>query len=393
MKQTGKTLARRSTFAAHLCLTLVLSVLPWANAISTAVAQNANGYAIAALPFRYDEAIRQSRDLITTFCQEQNVPGVSVAVAVEGEIVWSEGFGYADLENRVPVWPSTKFRIGSISKPLTAAAVAQLYEQGRLDLDAPVQRYVPSYPENGYIITTRQLAGHLAGIRHYRGAEFLSTKHYNSVLEGLTIFQNDSLLFPPGTKYSYSSYGWNLISAVVEGASGQDFLSYMRDNVFQPLGMRNTVADHVDSLIWHRTRFYTHDGNGRILNAPFVDNSYKWAGGGFLSTSEDLVRFGSAHLGGEFLKPETVELLFTSQRTNSGEETGYGIGWQVREDKQGRRFVGHSGGSVGGTSILLLRPDTKIVVAVLANISPKPTLRLREKALQIAQWFENLNGP
>ncbi len=386
MKET----LRRWSLPARIVIAIAFSAASWGTGVPVATGQtaDANAYALAAEPTGYEEAIRKSRDLISALRQEEKAPGVSVAVAVDGDIVWSEGFGYADLENRVPVWPSTKFRVGSISKPLTAAAVARLYEQGRLDLDAPVQRYVPSFPDKGYVITTRQLAGHLAGIRHYRGTEFLSRKHYNSVLEGLTIFENDSLLFPPGTKFSYSSYGWNLISAVVEGASGQDFLSYMREHVFRPLRMRDTVPDHVDSLIWHRTRFYTADGNGRVLNAPFVDNSYKWAGGGFLSTAEDLVRFASAHLRGDFLKPETVRMLFTSQRTNSGEETGYGIGWMVGKDKRGRKIVGHSGGSVGGTSYLLLIPEAKIAVAVLVNLSPRPTLRLREKALQIAAWFE-----
>src|SRR5206468_1685051 len=135
-----------------------------------------------------------------------------------------------------------------------AAAVALLYEQGKLDLDAPVQRYVPAFPTKPYPITTRELAGHLAGIRHYRGDEFRLNRHFDTVVEGLSIFEDDSLLFPPGTKFSYSSYGWNLISAVVEGASGETFLRYISDHVFRPLGMTRTAPDRVDSLIPHRTQ-------------------------------------------------------------------------------------------------------------------------------------------
>src|SRR6266404_4420741 len=161
----------------------------------------------------------------------RGIPGLAIAVAVDGRIVYSEGFGFADLEERVPVWPTTKFRIGSVSKPLTAVALVQLVEQGKLDLDAPVQKYVPSFPDKGAPITTRMLAGHLGGIRHYKDDENLSAKHYNNVLEGLKIFEDDPLVAPPGTKFSYSSYGFNLLSAVVQGASGQDFLSYMHEHV------------------------------------------------------------------------------------------------------------------------------------------------------------------
>src|SRR5712691_3853581 len=121
-----------------------------------------------------------------------HIPGLAVAVAVDGRIVWSEAFGYADLDAKTPATPATQFRIGSVSKPLTAAAVAQLYEQGKLDLDAPVQRYVPSFPDKGYPITTRQLAGHLAGIRNYRGDEPLLNRHFDSVRDGLAIFEHDS---------------------------------------------------------------------------------------------------------------------------------------------------------------------------------------------------------
>src|SRR6267378_3950851 len=135
--------------------------------------------------------------------------------------MYSEGFGYADLEERVPVWPTTKFRIGSISKPLTATALVQLVEAGKLDLDAPVQKYVPSFPEKGAVITTRMLAGHLAGIRHYQGDEFNIQKHYANVLDGVKIFENDPLVSPPGTKFNYSSYGYNLLSAVVESAASE----------------------------------------------------------------------------------------------------------------------------------------------------------------------------
>jgi len=358
-------------------LTLVLLAgvsfgLPQAWAQQTAsVAAQAPSAAPAVVATRHADAIAQARGAALEILG-RGVPGLAVAVSVNGEIVWAEGFGYADLENRVPVWPTTRFRIGSVSKPLTAAALAQLVEQGKLDLDAPVQKYVPSFPDKGALITPRLLAGHLAGIRHYQGDEFLLAKRYNTVTESLAIFKDDPLLHPPGTKFAYSSYGWNLLSAAVEGASGQDFLSYMHQNVFDRLGLRDTTADWNEKIILHRTRFYVRTKDGQLLNAPYVDNSYKWAGGGFLSTVEDLVRFGSALLRPGFLKLQTVEMLWTSQKTTDGKETKYGIGWNVTRDTQGRRMVYHSGGSIGGTTMLIIYPDAKVVIALIANLSGAP---------------------
>jgi CubicO group peptidase (beta-lactamase class C family) len=295
-------------------------------------------------------------------------PGASVTVMKDGRVVWSEGFGWADVEQQVPVTALTRFRAGSVAKPLTAAALALLVQEGKVDLDAPVQRYVPGFPTKRWPITVRQVAGHVAGIRHYRGDEFLNQRPYATVAEGLTIFRDDSLLFEPGTRYAYSSYGYNLIAAVIEGASGLPYLRVMRERVFGPAGLRHTVAEHPDSLIPYRARFYTRrDAAGGIVNAPYVDNSYKWAGGGFLSTTEDLARFGQAMLDGTLLRPPTTELLWTSQRTRDGKPTDYGIGWSTGRDAAGRRRVAHSGGSVGGTAYLLLYPDQKLVVAVLVN--------------------------
>ncbi len=355
---------RRTT---SLLTLLVVAVLPWVvqadcRAQSVQVAE-APGFG------EYTKVVAESRALIDSVMRARNIPGLSIAVSVNGEVVWSQGFGYANIEQGTPVLTTTKFRIGSISKPITAAALGLLYERGLVDLDAPVQRYVPSFPEKQKgVVTTRLLAGHLAGMRHYNGQEFLSSKRYGSVSEGLTIFQDDTLLTPPGEQYSYSSYGWNLISAVIEGASGEDFLAYMTENVLRPIGMAHTVADHTDSIILGRSGFYERVNDDALMNAPYVDNSYKWAGGGFLSTPEDLLRFANAHLLRGFLKPETLEVWWTSQRNTSGEEVGYGIGWSV-DDMNGNRVISHGGGSVGGSCWLGIVPDAGVVMAITTNTS------------------------
>jgi len=318
----------------------------------------------------------------------RGIPGFSITVARDSQIIYSEGFGYADLEQRVAAWPTTKFRIGSVSKPLSAVALVKLAEQGKLDLDAPIQKYVPTFPDKGAVITSRMLAGHLAGIRHYNGDEFFIQKHYQTVVGGLAIFENDPLVSPPGTKFNYSSYGFNLLSAVMEKACGQDFLSCERDLVFAPLGLRSTVADQPSEIIEQRSRFYDHAKDKPLQNAPFVDNSYKWAGGGFLSSTEDLVRFGSALLEPGYLKKESLALLFTPQKTKSGEETAYGMGWFVGKSKSGQRIYQHSGGSVGGTSQLIIYPEQRIVIAMICNYSTDGESWKFDEVQSIAEAFE-----
>lgn len=330
------------------------------------------------------EAIEKSRHVVDTLMTGENVPGLQVAVWKEGETVFLEGFGYADVEQQVLMNPDIKMRIGSVSKTLTSAAIGKLYEEGKLDLKAEVQEYVSYFPEKRSPITVEQVAGHTAGIRHYRGDEFLMNERFETVREGIEIFDDDTLLFEPGTDYSYSSYGWNLISGVVEGAADTSFLAYMRDEVFTPLGMDQTEAEYTDSLVYNRTSYYVEGDNGEVLNAPAVDNSYKWAGGGFIGTAEDLIRFGEAIFWDDFLAPETVELLTTSLELESGDKTNYGIGWRMGVDDQERRHYGHSGGSVGGSTRFVVYPDQEVIVAMIAN---KSGVSYRDAHHVIADFF------
>jgi CubicO group peptidase (beta-lactamase class C family) len=316
----------------------------------------------------YSYAIDSARILIENLLEIYGTPGVSVSVAIRGELIWSEGFGFSNVENQTKVNPSvTRFRIGSVSKTLTATALGKLYEEKKIEFDDEVQKHVPYFPAKKYPITVRQVAGHTAGIRHYRGNEFMSSAHYSTVREGLMIFQNDPLLFEPDTDYSYSSYGWNLISAVVEEVAQQDFLNYMQ-SIFDELNMEYTGPDIATTEVPDRTSFYGYSGS-EVLEAPYVDNSYKWAGGGFISTSEDLVGFGNANLYNRIYDNKTFEVLTASHKLKDGSSTNYGIGWRSGVNDQGRSWLGHSGGSVGGITMFAMYPDEEIVVALCSNSS------------------------
>ena len=332
----------------------------------------------------YSVAIEQSRLLSQKTLKNNKLPGIAVAVSIKGKMVWQEGFGYADISENIAVDPSlSKFRVGSISKPFTATALGLLFEQNKLDFDAPVQKYVTYFPKKKYSLSVRQVAGHIGGIRHYQGDEFMSNEFYDSVKKSLGIFQDDPLLFEPGLKMSYSSYGWNLMSAVVEGASGESFLVYMNKYVFDPLNMENTRADINHEKTANRVVFYELKNN-KIEVAPVVDNSYKWAGGGFLSSAEDVVKFGNAYLQKRIFSEKTIQELWKPLTTNDGKSTNYGIGWRKGEDKKGRLWMGHSGGSIGGTSMLMLYPEQEMVVVVLCNMS---SAKMDQLPFRVAEQF------
>lgn len=331
-----------------------------------------------------DTMIPHVRALVERARAEHNYPGVAVAVWQDGVMIWSEGFGYAHLEDSVPVDPARSlFRIGSVSKTLTAAGLSILVEQGALELDEMVQKYAPAFPQKRWPITIRQVAQHTAGIRHYNGFEFWSNVHYASVSDALEIFMHDTLLFEPGTKYSYSSYGWNLVSAAMEGASQVSFLSFMHNEVFSQLGMQHTYADDVHNTGLQRVGFYDHTAGKNTLSVQ-VDNSLKWAGGGFLSTAEDLLHFGAGILSHKLCSENTTRQFWQKGVLSDGKSTNYGIGWATNEDKRGRRWVGHSGGSVGGASMFLVYPGEALIVVTLINRSQA---RAQELAFTIADQF------
>lgn len=344
-------------------------------------------------PREWADAVERGRQITRAGLTEQNLPGLSVAVGVGGEIVWAEGFGWADLENRVPVAPDLRFRIGTASTVLTSAAVGLLLEKDRLGLDDEIQTYVPEFPQKQRPVTLRQLMGHLAGVRNDGGDEGpLYSERCERPVEALRFFADRSLLFEPGTRFRYSSYGWVLVSAAVEAAADAPFLTFMREQIFEPLRMDDTRADSATEPIPDRATFYfpryAADPHYGLHLTRDIDYSCYAGASAFLSTPSDLVRFGMAIASGRLLRPATVQLLQTPQRLASGQETGYGLGWDLETVAlagEQTREAGHDGESLGGTvASLMTFPARKIVVAVTSNISYADTPAV---ALEIAQAF------
>jgi serine beta-lactamase-like protein LACTB len=344
---------------------------------------------------KWADAVEQGQQIVRADLKEQNLPGLSVAVGVGGDIVWAEGFGWADLERRVPVAPDMLFRIGTASTALTSAAVGVLLEDGRLKLDDVIQTYVPEFEKKQWPVTLRQLMGHVAGVANDGGDEGpLFRERCERPVDALQVLSGyeRELLFEPGTQYHYSSYGWILVSAAVETASGEPFLTFMRKQVFEPLGMRDTEPPSTAERISSRATFYfprfaADPRYGLHLMRP-IDYSCYAGSSVFLSTPSDLVRFGVAINSGKLLQPATVELLQTPERLRSGQETGYGLGWDLETVALAgaqTRAIGHDGTSLGGTvATLMTFPDNGMVVSVISNISYADT---SATALRIAQAF------
>jgi len=326
---------------------------------------------LVALPVRAslpEPAADSLRRLIVERMEGLHLPGLSVAVAVDSQIVFSSGFGLADIARERPVDRSSIFRIASVSKPITATAVMQLVEQGKIDLDAPVQRYCPWFPLKPWPVTVRRLLSHTSGIRHYRTAEESdNTHHYGSLRESLEIFDGDSLLFEPGTRFNYTSYGYSLLGCVIEGASGMSYEEYLQRYILRPTGMSTTYVygESFDTLAC--VRGYGRLPNGRLRYAQWFDLSDRIPGGGILSTAEDLVRFAVALESGRLLGEASLRAMWTPQKTIGGQILHYGFGWVVLGRDEDRQVL-HDGSQYGTRSLLMLLPERKIAVALLANM-------------------------
>jgi serine beta-lactamase-like protein LACTB, mitochondrial len=375
-------------------------VKPTPTAVAPKTSRMRSSLALVLLVFCLDSAALQAQSTslpagkrariekaASNFMAANSVPGISAAIVLEGELVWSDGFGMADLENFVPATSATLFRLGSISKPITATAILQLSERAKLDLDAEVQKYCPAFPRKEWPITTRELLGHLGGIRHYNpdGKGDIpddSAKHFASTEEALKVFAGDPLVAKPGTKFNYSTYGYTLLGCVLEGAASEKYVDYVKENVFDPAGMEETQADNFFAVVPHRSRWYHKDKSGVMQNAGVLDSSYKIPGGGLISSADDMARFEIAIMAGKLLKPATREMMWTPQKAADGSQNGYALGWGTQE-KYGLALVEHTGGQQGTSTSFILVPERRDGIVVLANMDGVDAAALSTEILRI----------
>lgn len=317
--------------------------------------------------------------------RDRLIPGMSVALVVDNQLVSERGYGLADIENNVPATPESVYRLASISKMLTGVAVMQLAEQGKLDLSAPIQRYAPAFPEKQAPITAELLLKHQSGIRHYQDKETLSAVYYAHVADGLAIFKEDALLFNPGEKFSYTTYGYNLLGCAIEGASGDDYVSYVNAHVCGPAGMKTIQPDNPYKIIPHRAAGYRRGlgvGTDALLNAHMVDVTNKIPGGGWCSTAGDLARFAIALADEKLVKRATLDRMWTAQKTTSGAPTPVGLGCFVK-NAEGGKLIYHSGGQPKVSTFLMLQPEKRTAVALMCNLQGAPLQPLATELIEL----------
>ena len=337
----------------------------------------------------------QVEQAVAKFMATHQVTGISVAVVENGQPAWSAGFGMADLEGFVPATAQTLYRLASVSKQMTAVAAMELSEQGKLDLDAPVQKYCPAFPVKEAPITTRLLLAHLAGVRHYKSnsnddPEIGNVKHFEDpIAGGLEFFAKDPLVAKPGTKFNYSTHGYTVVGCAIEGASGEKYVDYVREHVFAPAGMTHSVVDDRYAIIPYRTRFYHKDKSGTVVNDEFLDSSYKIPGGGWLSSADDMAEFEVAILNDKLMKRATRNAMWTPQKASDGTTNGYALGWGWgRGEKEGLKVVGHSGGQQGTSTYIMLEPERRDGVVVLINMDDVDAGALAAEVMKVVMGGE-----
>lgn len=328
--------------------------------------------------------LKEFEDFVARQMAAEKVPGISIGYLKDDEI-WAKGYGYADLENKFPAKAESMYRLASVTKPMTAAAVLQLAEKGKINLDAEVQTYVPYFPKKNFPVTVRQLLGHLGGISHYQ--DYDKEGHFRdrkTTREAIAVFENFELVAEPGTRFSYSSYGYNLLGAIIESAAGVSYADYMRENVWKPLGMNDIRMDDPIDIIPNRVRGYQRVGE-QIKNAEFVDISSRFAAGGTRASVIDLLKFGKGLNEGKILSKASLDLMQNSMTTKAGQLTGYSAGWSTFPTN-GRFVISHSGGQQETSTYLFDFPSRRLIIAVAANLEGANT------AVYVQKLFEMLTG-
>jgi CubicO group peptidase (beta-lactamase class C family) len=305
---------------------------------------------------------------ITEYLINKKVPSISAGVLKDGKITWLGAKGKIDLENNIPATISSVYRIASVTKPITAVAIMQLYERGLIDIDKDVRTYLPSFPSKKWKFTIRQILSHTSGIRGYKQNEFDSKIFYPSTSEALKVFAYDTLNHEPGTKYEYSSLAYSLLAAIIENVAKISFKEYLTKNIFEPAEMKNTFIDEQREIIPNRAKGYEKNFLREFVNAPLADLSIKAAGGGLLSNAEDILRFTKALLEGKLIKHSTLSLMTTPVKLKNGKVLDYGLGFALTIEDGSLKSFYHIGGGTGFTSMLYILPSDKLATVDLINL-------------------------
>jgi len=341
---------------------------------------------LAAVPATADDAdvnrgelIGQIEQLVQQEMEDGPIPGVSVAVEHDGQLLMARGFGFADLEHDVPVGPETVFRIGSVTKQFTALAILQLVEQGKIALDDEITRFLPDYPVQGHTVTIHHLLTHTSGIASYTGLgeKFWKVSRLDlSHQELLDLFANEPFDFAPGEKWSYSNSGYYLLGMIIEAVSGESYADYVHNHIFEPLGMVDTMYCDPVAIVPHRARGYATK-DGEVVNAEPLSMTSPGAAGALCSTPLDLLTWQRALDDNTLISAASRKQMLTEAKLNDGSGTGYAYGLGIGE-LDGHLKVAHGGGINGFAVAFDTFPDDHLVVVAFSNIGTTRSDRIAD---------------
>lgn len=295
-------------------------------------------------------------------------PGAAVIVVKDGRTLFRRAYGMADLELGVPLQPDMVFRLGSITKQFTAAAILMLAEEGKLSLQDPIEKHLAGYPTQGHVITIEHLLTHTSGIQSYTDMPGWMTSRIQgamTVTELVDGFKKEPMQFAPGEKWVYNNSGYILLGAIVEKVSGKTYEAFVKERIFQPLGMTSSYYDRTEPIIPRRAPGYTREGD-QPRNAHYLSMTQPYAAGSLASTVDDLARWDGSQYTEKLLKRGSLERAWTPYVLKDGKPTGYGYGWGVSK-LRGRRAMDHGGGIFGFSTHAVRLPDERVYVAVLCN--------------------------
>lgn len=297
--------------------------------------------------------------------------GCAALVAKDGQVIYTRGFGMANLELNVPMQPDMVFRIGSITKQFTAIAVLQLMEQGKLSLQDEITKFIPDYPTQAYSITIEHLLTHTSGIKSYTNVpDYIKNVRTDMTPEELiNTFKNQPMEFAPGTKWNYNNSGYFLLGYIIEKVTGKSYADYIQVNFFTPLGMTSTCYGSDTKIIKNRAYGYQQGAEG-IVNSNYCSMTQPYSAGSIMSTVGDLFKWHQALYSGKLVKPETLEKAFTEYKLKDGRGTGYGYGFFLSQ-LQGSPTVEHGGGIFGYLTSSVYLPKEDVFVALFSNSTAK----------------------
>lgn len=341
-------------FAAGLCLTVSLAVPAYATETDRTV---------------FDQIDRLADHIITTL----EIPGAHLSIGIHDELVYSRSFGVSDIGNATPVRSDTLFRTASVAKSITGVLLARMAQDGSINLDQSIADFHPDLARLNRKITLRLLSAHLGGIRHYQSKDSaIDATDYKTPQQILSIFISDPLVAEPGMSHKYSTFGFSLISVALELKTGKKFDQLLFDYVSKPLGLENTMPDYPNLKYRRKTNFYERNTEEGIRRAGKVVSSYKYAGGGLLSTPDDLVKIGQGLLSDQFISKDMRTIIFTPQQTSDGTKVREGLAWRIGKDYWGNQISHHAGSMNGARSVIMIYPDSGVVVALMSNLTINP---------------------